>query len=143
MIQADAIIGVWKMRSFVSEDIETKALERPLGDHPNGQIIFTRGGYMSAIGVASNRTPLNATSPTDVERVALFKSLFAYSGKYRLDGDKVLHDVEASWREDWTGTTQIRFAETNADVLTVKTAPFRNPRDGRQCVVTATWDRVE
>ncbi len=138
-----SIVGVWALKSFESEDVETKAIERPLGPHPVGHLIFTPGGHMSAMCISAERKPLDVDNPTDAERVALFKTMVAYSGKYRLEGDRVLHGVIASWRGDWTGTTQTRFSEIAEPELTVRTAPFRNPRDGRMCIVTIKWERAE
>ena len=140
---ASSIVGVWTLTKFTSEDTETRDVDKPFGEHPSGHIIFTRGGHVMALGVGAGRKPLNRTDPTDAERAALFKSLFAYSGRYRLDEDRINHIIEASWNESWTGTAQVRMAEIAGSSLTVRTAPFRSPQTGREVVATAYWERVE
>ena len=96
-----------------------------------------------ALGVGSDRVSLSATDPTDSERAALFKTLFAYSGSYRLEGKNLVHDVQVSWNGTWTGTAQLRMAEITENTLVVKTAPFRSPQTGKEVVATAHWERVE
>jgi hypothetical protein len=48
--------------------------------------------------------------------------MVAYSGRYTIEGDKVVHHVDISWNESWTGTDQVRFLNLEGDKLTV-TAP--------------------
>ena len=138
-----SIIGVWALKSFVSEDTETKAQDKPFGEKPSGHLIFTAGGHTLTLGIGEDRKPISPENPTDQERIALFKTLFAYGGRYSVDGNKVLQHIEASWSGAWTGTTQTRFVEIIGNELFVKSAPLRNPRDGRLSVVTSTWTRVE
>jgi hypothetical protein len=38
-----------------------------------------------------------------------------------VEGDKVIHHVDISWNEVWTGTDQIRLFEVNGDILTLET----------------------
>lgn len=138
-----SVIGVWRLIKFVSEETATGNVDMPFGSRPRGHIIFTAGGHVMALGVGTDRTSLSGTEPTDGQRAALFKSLFAYSGRYRLEGDKIVHEVEASWNESWTGTKQVRVAKVEGNELVVKTAPFRSPQSGEEVVATALWERVE
>lgn len=138
-----SIIGVWALKNFVSEDTESKVQEKPFGEQPSGHIIFTPGGHTLTLGIGQDRKPISPDNPTDAERIALFKTLFAYSGRYSIDGNKVLQHVDASWTGALTGTTQTRFVEVVGSELFMKSAPFKNPRNGRQSVVTSTWTRVE
>ena len=46
---------------------------------------------------------------TDEDRVAAFRSMAAYSGIYRVEGDRWVTKVDVSWNESWTGTEQMRF----------------------------------
>jgi len=59
----------------------------------------------------------------------------AYSGRYTVEGDKVVHRVDVSWNEAWTGTDQVRFVKVEGDRLTITTAPGKNPITGAQ----TTW----
>jgi hypothetical protein len=78
-----------------------------------------------------NVQPYDA-APTDKERVKLHETMVAYAGTYTLDGEKVVHHVDISWNEAWTGTDQVRFYTVDGDVLTIKTSLHKNPMDGRE-----------
>lgn len=140
---AAEVVGVWKLVSMTFEETATGAVSLPFGEQPTGHIIFTEGGHMMALGVGSGRTPLSGTDPTDIERAALFKSMFAYSGTYRLDGNKVVHEVTVSWNQAWTGTDQVRMGEIVGNRLAIKSAPFMSPQTGREVVGAALWERLE
>ena len=81
-----------------------------------------------------SRDPKRPThSPfTDEERVEAHRSIFgAYAGRYTVEGNKVIHHIEASWRPEWIGTEQTRFFEINDKETHAKdTAAYvdRNPR---------------
>jgi hypothetical protein len=43
-----------------------------------------------------------------LQRSALFDSLSAWAGPYRLEGDKLIVDVDTAWTEVWSGKPQVR-----------------------------------
>ena len=49
--------------------------------------------------------------------------MVAYSGIYRVEGDKWIMKVDVAWDETWTGTEQLRFFKVEGDALTV-TSPL-------------------
>ena len=53
---------------------------------------------------------------------ALLKSLTVYTGKFTIDGDKLTTDVDLSWNEILTGTSQVRFFKLEGDRLSIRTA---------------------
>ena len=138
-----SIIGFWRLNRLVAEDVETGAVDVPFSEHPTGHTTFTKGGRMMTVIVSGDRTSLSVNNPTDEERVALFKSMLAYSGPYRIEDDKIVTDVQVSWNGSWTGTRQVRFAEMVDKTLTLKTAPFKSPQTGRMIAVVAIWEKME
>jgi hypothetical protein len=68
--------------------------------------------------------------------------MIAYAGTYRIDGDRVIHDVEASWNQLWTGSKQVRFFKAEGDTLTIATAVARSPRDGQDGRTIVVFKRV-
>jgi hypothetical protein len=48
--------------------------------------------------------------------------MVAYSGMYRLEGDKFITKVDVSWNPAWVGTEQVRFFRFEGDRLQVTTA---------------------
>jgi hypothetical protein len=69
--------------------------------------------------------------PTDNEKIALFDTMFAYSGTYTVEPDRVIHRVDMSWNEAWSGTEQVRFGKIERNNLTLTSTPAKNPLDGR------------
>jgi hypothetical protein len=64
---------------------------------------------------------------TDEELAALFRTVFAYTGPYRLDGDKWITTVDAAWNPAWRGTEQVRFYKLEAGLLQVTSAWAPSP----------------
>jgi hypothetical protein len=81
---------------------------------------------------APNRVKPRDTNPADEERVKLHQTMFAYAGTYTLEADKVIHHVDISWNEAWTGTDQVRFYKLEGNTLTIVTAPNKSAADGRE-----------
>jgi len=54
---------------------------------------------------------------TDQDRAALFKSMFAYTGMYRVEGDKLITKVDVSWNPAWVGKDQVRSFKIDGDRL--------------------------
>ena len=86
-------------------------------------------------------TPANVLV-TDAEALALFRGLTAYSGRYSVRDDRVIHHVEVSWNELWANTDQERRFIVDGDELTIIAGPDLNPRDGEMAISTLIWDRV-
>ena len=78
---------------------------------------------MMVLVTAKTREPGN----TDEKLVALFRTAMAYTGRYRIEGDRVIIKVDSSWNEAWNGTEQERFYKLDGDTLDVFTAWMPNP----------------
>jgi len=139
---ANAIAGVWKLRSYTRRFLDTGEVRTDM--LPHAYIMYTPGGYMMSVTVESDREPPAGAVLTDEERVRLFNSIVsAYSGTYTVEGNQVTHAVEISWNEAWTGTKQVRYFAVDGDKLTIETTPRTSGTDARQFVNTLVWDRVE
>jgi len=138
----NTIAGVWKLIKYTRRYLDTGDVRSDM--LPQAYILYTPGGYMMSITVEENRRPPAGEVLTDDERVRLFKSIIsAYSGTYTIDGDTVIHDVELSWNEAWTGTRQVRRFAVSGDELTIETTPRTAGTDTRQFINTLTWERTE
>jgi hypothetical protein len=73
--------------------------------------------------VAEDRPKPRDLVPTDEENVKLQGSMFAYAGRYTADGQKVIHHVDISWNQSWTGTDLVRLYKLDGNTLTITTAP--------------------
>ena len=134
--EQERILGVWKLEAFDIELQDTGERKPAFGANPKGYIIFTAEGRMMALLTAEGRP----VPQTDAERAAAFRSMYAYSGTYRLEGDRWLTMVDTAWNEAWTGTEQLRFWRFDGEKLVV-TTPWGVPFDfeGRQTRGILTW----
>jgi len=116
--ESENFIGTWKLVSWqvIGDN------ERPqdvFGTHPKGYLIFTPGGRIMVLTTAESRRG----GMGDAERAALHKSMLAYSGKYRVEGNDLITTVDVSWNEEWNGTEQRRHFRIEGDKLFIETAP--------------------
>lgn len=63
----------------------------------------------------------------DAARIALHKSMVAYTGRYRVEGEEFITTVDASWNESWNGTEQRRRFRIDGRRLFVESAPGPSP----------------
>ena len=135
-MSADLLIGNWKLVSWqvVTED----GAKDLFGKNPKGYLILTREGRAMAITTAQDRR----IGEGDAERAALHRSMLAYTGKYRIEGDEFITTVDASWNEHWNGGEQRRRFKVDGDTLFIESAPapsllFPGKTDFRRIV----WQR--
>jgi Lipocalin-like domain len=132
------IVGTWKLVSVMYEDQESKALTPLFGDNPRGCQIATADGRWLALATPSGR----AVPANDEERARAFQKMIAYSGRYRIEGNKITTKVDAAWNEAWVGGEQVRYIRVEGDRLFVESPPMPHPNvDNRVVRVIVTWQR--
>ena len=116
------LLGVWKLGSHY---MESRTGERKyfFGEKPNGYLIFTPQKRMMALLTAEQRKKPD----TDEDCIAAFRSMAAYSGIYRVEGNKWTTKVDVAWTEAWVGSDEERFFKLEGDTLTVITMWMPNP----------------
>lgn len=119
----ERLIGTWKILSFENEFQDGSPRRAVYGQHPTGIVILTAEGRMAGIVVGEGRKPAG----TDEERAALLRTMFAYSGMYRLEGDRWITKVDVAWNPVFNGTEQVRFYKLDGDRLEVTAAWGPNP----------------
>ena len=78
------------------------------------------------------------------DKAALFDTMGGWSGKYRLEGGKIIIAIETSWVEHWNGKDHIRNWELSGNRLTLKTNPQPYARDtSKTAVIQQVWEKVE
>jgi hypothetical protein len=134
---ARQLTGSWKLSSWTIQIIGGEATE-PFGPNPKGRAVFTPDGFSAFMIARPDRKP--ATNDTD--SAALLKSLMVYTGKFTIDGDKLTTDVDLSWNEILTGTSQVRFFKLEGDKLSIQTAEQASAvLPGKRVVGTLNWER--
>ena len=134
MIAATALLGTWKMVSWVREVVATGETIDALGPNPVGYITYCRDGRVMTLEVGKERITPKGLVPTAEEKCALFDTMLAYAGNYTVDSEKVIHHVDASWNQTWTDTDQVRFYQLDGDTLTISSAPASDPYTGQEVV---------
>jgi Lipocalin-like domain len=128
----DSVVGSWRLVSWVEVETESKSVHAPFGDNPAGVITYTADGRMSLLIVDAKRKPPSGPKVTDAEANELYRTMIAYSGAYSIEGNKVIHKIEYSWNQAWTGTSQQRFVDVKDNQLTIKTPPIISPVSGKE-----------
>ena len=133
------LFGSWRLVSFrlriVGEEGEPKDI---FGPNPIGRIIFSpEHRVVVFISRADRRPPTN-----EPEAAALLSSMTAYTGKFRLDGDKFITAVDGAWNEFYKGTDQVRYFQLDGDRLSIRTPEQQSGiLIGKRTVATLVWQR--
>jgi len=90
--------------------------------------------------VGEHRVAPSSVVPTDAEKIILFDGFIAFSGRYLVDGSRLRYEVDASWNQSWTGSTQTRQFRIEENNLYVELPPTRN-REGKLTTPTLIWTR--
>ena len=121
MISKEDLQGSWQLESWTIGYSDRDDFTYPYGEDPQGLLLYTNDGWMSASIARHERAPL----PEDVSfrkipdelRADAFASYFHYAGRYRVvDGD-VIHYVSQSLNPNFPGTEQVRHAELDGQTL--------------------------
>jgi len=133
------LLGSWRLISFqimaVGEEAPTKEV---FGPHPFGRLIMTPEHYMAAyLARPDRKLPTNET-----ETAALVSSMIAYTGKFRVEGDKFITTVDGAWNEIYKANEQVRFFVLDGDKLSIRTAEAPSGvLPGKRVVGTLVWER--
>lgn len=120
--QVDELYGTWRLLSWAREVVDT------------GE----RG-----ISVRESRPkPTDLAKMTDQERADLFKTMVAYGGTFRVEGNRFITNVDISWNENWTGTLQPRNFKIDGKRLIISVDPQVGV-DGRRVTAVLTWEKVQ
>ena len=129
------LVGSWKLVSFQFESEGSDKRFDAYDEHPEGFAIFTEA-RVSFLLTAGDRL---ATAPAD----ELFDLMMAYSGRYRIEGDRIITKVDSAWHPAWIGTEQTRVFKRDGDALSLMAADFLEfPKfPGQRVRGTVVWRR--
>ena len=69
--------------------------------------------------------------------------MVAYAGTFSLGENVVVHHIDTSWNQAWTGTDQIRHFVLEGDTLTITTAPYKSYRTAPWAVRSSSGTRCQ
>ncbi|MDH5833447.1 lipocalin-like domain-containing protein [Luteimonas kalidii] len=137
---AAGIVGTWRLLAY---EVEVRATGRrfpAMGERPSGYTIFSPEGRVWFMLTGDGREP----GDSDAEMARLLESLIAYTGRYRIEGDDWITEVDVAWNPAWVGTGQRRQFALDGDRLEVLT-PWRvmpNWADEGESRSIITFERV-
>jgi hypothetical protein len=117
---ATPVQGLWKLVSYEVETQATGKKDMVMGQDPTGYVIFTPEGRVFFTFTGDGRKP----GKTDKEKADLLSTLVAYTGTYRIEGDKWITKVDVAWNPEWVGTEQTRNFKIDGNLLQI-TTPWR------------------
>ena len=121
------VLGTWRLCSYVRERLSDGERHNQFGEAPVGYIGYAADGRMYAIFTRDDRVVPRDVVPTDEEGVE----------------NVVVHHIDTSWNQAWTGTDQIRYFVLEGDTLTITTAPYKSYKDGTMGRSILVWNRVK
>jgi lipocalin-like protein len=136
---AKQLIGTWKLTAWTVQVIGEDSRE-PYGPNPKGRLVVTPEGHWIVILTGANRRP----GKTNDEKAGLLDSMFAYSGKYRIEGDKVTTRVDMSSNEIYSGANQdqTRFFRIEGDKLELRVPEIASAvLPGKRVAGLLRWER--
>ena len=136
------IAGVWTVRSLETKEVVAGKAVRPLG-HVTGTFIFTRSGRFSGMVYSVDRKAPATANATEIERVALFNSMVAYSGTYQVVGNRLALTIENSHIQSWNGTERSFTVEIQGGRLTGRSSPLKAATTGLEVFAEFVWERIE
>ncbi|HEU0242498.1 MAG TPA: lipocalin-like domain-containing protein [Candidatus Limnocylindrales bacterium] len=142
-LTAADLVGTWRLRSWVAEADDGD--QHPMGDPPEGVLVYTPDGTMITTIGRAGRSPIDGgdmLAGPDAQRLDAFTSFIAYSGTFAVEDGDVVHDVTMSLFPNWIGTRQRRHVALSDDGrhLELSADPF--VLRGRLSVQRLRWERV-
>ncbi len=144
------LIGAWTLSS-VTRHLEDGRTVEGYGPDPQGLLIYTADGMMSAQMMKSGRASFSAPreSSLQVERgdpheiVSAFNSYVAYSGRFTFDAGagEVRHHIDVALAPDMIGRTIVRKAERSGDDLVLHAPSLTY--EGVKSDVVVRWSRAD
>jgi hypothetical protein len=119
---ADDIVGRWNIVSWF-QLYDDGRRQAPLGENLDGFIRYTPDGDMVCM-IANSDLPDFVSggqwNASVAERAKAYSSMLAYAGKWRIEGDGIVHAVEQSLFPNWKGGDQRRQLRLEGEVLFIE-----------------------
>lgn len=105
------LAGFWKLRAFTVID-STQNKSYPMGEKPQGYLVYLVNGFMMVHLGASHRPCVNAASILDLEvnddLLNMVRTYNSYSGRYEIKNNVVYHHIDFCFFPNWSGKTEER-----------------------------------
>jgi hypothetical protein len=110
---ARKMVGSWRLVSLKVTYVGETAERDVLGANPIGRIVFSADHHFAFFVARRDRKP----PQNDADAAALIRSMVAYTGDFRIEGDRAVFTVDGAWTESYP-KEQIRTIRIDGDTLT-------------------------
>ena len=121
-ISPSDILGKWNIVSWL-QLYDDGGKVAPLGEALKGFIRYLADGDMICMIARADRSLFTSGGQwdaSDAEKSGAYNSTLAYVGRFRLEGDTVIHMVETSLYPNWDGGEQRRQVRIEGDELFIE-----------------------
>lgn len=146
-MEASSLVGAWRLVRCEIHFSDGRPSAQPYGDEARGLIVYGDDGWMSATLSRGDRPALSsgglefAHHAPDAARAEAFDSYLAYSGRWHLSGDEIVHEVHLALVPDVVGHEQRRRVTWDGDELVL--AYSLTSRSGVERTYELRWRRAE
>ncbi len=123
----EKLIGVWELKEFKFASGSGDCFF-PYGNNPLGRLIYEKSGFVSGMMSRTDRKLLSTAdfrNMTEDDRKSLSDGFNAYSGRYELLEDRILHKIDISIIPNQNGTVEERFFQFAGNTLVLTTRPVK------------------
>jgi hypothetical protein len=142
----DELIGTWTLVSYVETPVNGSPQRFPLGERPEGILMYAPDGYMSAQLMRPGRGTFASGdmfkgTPEEFADEAI--GYLAYSGPFHVDEvtRTLTHSMSVSLFPGWVGQTQPRVAKLEGTRLELSTA-LPTLSGGVEVMAHLQWERA-
>jgi hypothetical protein len=124
-----SLVGTYKLVSLQRE-LDGKATPLP-GNPPRGYLIITPKAY-----VLLQTEGTRKYGPSTADKAALWESMIAMGGTYRVEGKKMVMNPDVHSNESMVGAETIRYWEIKGNRLVISSDPRPWARDPSKKIVS-------
>ncbi|HME45375.1 MAG TPA: lipocalin-like domain-containing protein [Syntrophorhabdales bacterium] len=129
-----SLVGTYKL---ISRVCELDGKQEQVMEH--GYLVLT-----PTLAVFCFTTQNRKFGPSEADKAALFDTLVAWAGTYRIEENKLIIRVDTSWIEGWNGKDQIRSWELSGNRLMITAGPQPYGRDPSKTIIDRQiWEKIE
>jgi hypothetical protein len=105
---------------------------------------FAQASLVGTYRLVSNDLRLDGEPIRPMGKSQHGDTLTAYAGPYRVEGNRVLIDVDTAWTEVWRGKQQVRTYELDGRRLTLIVAPQPSAtQPGKTLTSRSVWEKID
>lgn len=133
------LVGTWKLISASSISSKGEEDDSPYGRNPAGILTYSAEGRVTALLSYGGRKALSAFAKVE-DQAEAFKTFLAYTGRYTLRADEIVHHIEIASLQSYVGKDLIRKVRFEDDRIVLTTPPTLV--NGKTQTLELTWQRA-